>query len=99
LLPVDEEKRGWGARIRTWDHETKTRCLTAWPRPNTLFEITIQYGVPSYQYRHQGVNVTLASPGPLNLKARGRESALLRAASGPFIYGPSSAMAECSAAW
>src|SRR5882724_10521834 len=25
---------GWGARIRTWDHGTKTRCLTAWPRPN-----------------------------------------------------------------
>ena len=23
----------WGARIRTWDHGTKTRCLTAWPRP------------------------------------------------------------------
>ena len=25
---------GWGARIRTWDHGTKTRCLTAWPRPS-----------------------------------------------------------------
>ena len=25
---------GWGARIRTWDHGTKARCLTAWPRPN-----------------------------------------------------------------
>jgi hypothetical protein len=24
----------WGARIRTWDHGTKTRCLTAWLRPN-----------------------------------------------------------------
>src|SRR5579871_437281 len=24
---------GWGARIRTWDHGTKTRCLTAWLRP------------------------------------------------------------------
>src|SRR4029079_14781308 len=24
---------GWGARIRTWDHGTKTRCLTTWPRP------------------------------------------------------------------
>ena len=24
---------GWGARIRTWDRGTKTRCLTAWPRP------------------------------------------------------------------
>src|SRR5918992_1374284 len=23
----------WGARIRTWDHGTKTRCLTTWPRP------------------------------------------------------------------
>src|SRR5205823_6113610 len=26
-------KGGWGARIRTWDHGTKTRCLTTWPRP------------------------------------------------------------------
>lgn len=25
---------GWGARIRTWDGGTKTRCLTAWLRPN-----------------------------------------------------------------
>ena len=25
---------GWGARIRTWDHGTKTRCLTTWPRPS-----------------------------------------------------------------
>src|ERR1051325_4037582 len=27
-------RSGGGARIRTWDHGTKTRCLTAWPRPN-----------------------------------------------------------------
>src|SRR5579864_7881933 len=26
-------KSGWGARIRTWDHGTKTRCLTTWLRP------------------------------------------------------------------
>ena len=26
----------WGARIRTWDHGTKARCLTAWPRPTGL---------------------------------------------------------------
>ena len=25
---------GWGARIRTWDHGTKARCLTTWPRPS-----------------------------------------------------------------
>src|SRR5207237_930998 len=25
---------GWGARIRTWDRGTKTRCLTTWLRPN-----------------------------------------------------------------
>ena len=24
---------GWGARIRTWDHGIKTRCLAAWLRP------------------------------------------------------------------
>ena len=27
---------GWGARIRTWDHGTKTRCLTTWPRPSEM---------------------------------------------------------------
>ncbi len=27
------DESGWGARIRTWDHGTKTRCLTTWPRP------------------------------------------------------------------
>ena len=26
---------GWGARIRTWDRGTKTRCLTTWLRPTT----------------------------------------------------------------
>src|SRR5436305_3708488 len=29
--------QGWGARIRTWDRGTKTRCLTTWLRP-TAFE-------------------------------------------------------------
>src|SRR5207344_1726512 len=27
---------GWGARIRTWDRGTKTRCLTTWLRPITV---------------------------------------------------------------
>ena len=31
---------GWGARIRTWDHGTKARCLTTWPRPNPLVQET-----------------------------------------------------------
>ena len=26
---------GWGARIRTWDVDTKNRCLTTWRRPNS----------------------------------------------------------------
>jgi hypothetical protein len=26
--------QNWGARIRTWDRGTKTRCLTTWLRPN-----------------------------------------------------------------
>ena len=30
---------GWGARIRTWDHGTKTRCLTTWPRPTARADI------------------------------------------------------------
>ena len=28
-----ERQDGWGARIRTWDRGTKTRCLTTWLRP------------------------------------------------------------------
>ena len=27
-------RNGWGARIRTWDRGTKTRCLTTWLRPS-----------------------------------------------------------------
>src|SRR5262245_16416818 len=29
-------RSGWGARIRTWDHGTKTRGLTAWLRPRAV---------------------------------------------------------------
>src|SRR2546423_10413394 len=29
-----EVAQSWGARIRTWDRGTKTRCLTSWLRPN-----------------------------------------------------------------
>ena len=36
LLVVHSAVVGWGARIRTWDHGTKTRCLTTWPRPREL---------------------------------------------------------------
>ena len=30
---IDHGSDGWGARIRTWDRGTKTRCLTTWLRP------------------------------------------------------------------
>ncbi len=32
-------RKCWGARIRTWDHGTKTRCLTTWLRPNVAVEV------------------------------------------------------------
>src|SRR4249919_832701 len=35
---------GWGARIRTWDHGTKTRCLTAWLRPRASGHLATQGG-------------------------------------------------------
>ena len=38
---------GWGARIRTWDHGTKTRCLTAWPRPSESGGRVYRDGPPS----------------------------------------------------
>src|SRR4029077_16650589 len=33
LLLRSHGRNGWGARIRTWDRGTKTRCLTTWLRP------------------------------------------------------------------
>ena len=33
------ERDGWGARIRTWDRGTKTRCLTTWLRPRALIRV------------------------------------------------------------
>ena len=30
---------GWGARIRTWDRGTKTRCLTTWLRPTSRVSV------------------------------------------------------------
>ena len=40
---------GWGARIRTWDHGTKARCLTAWLRPNSRSEICMPAPKPPAQ--------------------------------------------------
>src|SRR5204862_91174 len=37
LRVAQRRVNGWGARIRTWDRGTKTRCLTTWLRP-TAFE-------------------------------------------------------------
>ena len=37
---------GWGARIRTWDHGTKTRCLTAWLRPIAAGRASLDDGSP-----------------------------------------------------
>ena len=34
LFYINSLGAGWGARIRTWDRGTKTRCLTTWLRPN-----------------------------------------------------------------
>src|SRR5689334_4389261 len=30
------QAQSWGARIRTWDRGTKTRCLTTWLRPTAV---------------------------------------------------------------
>ena len=32
-MSSSRQRDGWGARIRTWDRGTKTRCLTTWLRP------------------------------------------------------------------
>jgi hypothetical protein len=79
---------GWGARIRTWDHGTKARCLTAWPRPNSRREDALlartrgdepacpQYGerMPSYQHRLRGA---ISGPAPA-LRSRIGQSLLGR---------------------
>ena len=36
---VGHRHGGWGARIRTWDRGTKTRCLTTWLRPRDRPEV------------------------------------------------------------
>ena len=36
---VGHRQGGWGARIRTWDRGTKTRCLTTWLRPRDRPEV------------------------------------------------------------
>ncbi len=50
--------------------------------------------VPSYQYRARGAMDRDKPHAPETWGA-----SLLRARTGPVIYGASSAMAECSAAW
>src|SRR5439155_10560171 len=42
LTPIS----GWGARIRTWDRGTKTRCLTTWLRPNACRLILAERASP-----------------------------------------------------
>src|SRR5205807_4493525 len=47
----------WGARIRTWDHGTKTRCLTTWPRPRatgTLAAVAEEIHEPEDGEDHDG---------------------------------------------
>ena len=94
-------ERGWGARIRTWDHETKTRCLTTWPHPitqyrrplhNPAFKATqhaalyiFRNGLPSYQY--PGRWAMDPQDGAQKTSPQPPYS-LLRAAPAPSIYGP-----------
>src|SRR5205823_1750217 len=33
----------WGARIRTWDRGTKTRCLTTWLRPTNDISLAVLF--------------------------------------------------------
>ena len=92
---------GWGARIRTWDHETKTRCLTTWPRPITQYRKPLhspackatqhaahyiwRSELPSYQYRAPWA----MDPGDRAQKTSPQPPySLLRAAPAPSIYGP-----------
>lgn len=42
LVTISTAWFGWGERVRTSDHGTKTRCLTAWllPKEDNKFYIT-----------------------------------------------------------
>src|SRR5882762_5734436 len=51
------DRDDWGARIRTWDHGTKTRCLTTWPRPRatgTLAAVEEEIHKPEDGKDHDG---------------------------------------------
>ena len=73
--PENARLGGWGARIRTWDHGTKARCLTAWPRPNLQ--------LPREIYRRR-------TPTSIDkTKQSARASGFLRGSPDPSIYGPS----------
>ena len=61
---------GWGARIRTWDHGTKTRCLTTWPRPNSRAILPLTIGRPP---RSDARRTTRRHPrGPRRPESRSR---------------------------
>ena len=56
---------GWGARIRTWDHGTKTRCLTTWPRPRAGTAV-----YPDRQSGQPGGSVSAGREGAPRARAR-----------------------------
>src|SRR4051794_8669755 len=59
-------RRGWGARIRTWDHGTKTRCLTAWPRPRAMYPETLAPVEEEEDERHDREDDDCHDHGPLD---------------------------------
>ncbi len=102
LFGIAWRERGWGARIRTWDHETKTRCLTAWPRPITLCwkPLLKPSSLPAQPAARSGgpdrrpnsirpVRQWIGRFPPKKLCA-GAPYSMLRAHPAPSIYGPSS---------
>src|SRR6476646_9091637 len=49
----DPKRHDWGARIRTWDRGTKTRCLTTWPRPMAVPSLGASRSRPPSQHRYR----------------------------------------------
>ena len=88
---------GWGARIRTWDHGTKTRCLTTWPRPSESVSIggrcraePGQFAIPR---RRSNASATLNRSGEPRRSLRTEAPALPAAAAAsssksPYTAGP-----------
>ena len=76
---------GWGARIRTWDHGTKTRCLTAWPRPirATVNLAAVEEEIDERRGRRRRTTARIAAQSTMHARIDGDHGQELRGREDP----------------